>query len=371
MSIKKRKTMPTLLVAVIVLLLLPGVACNLFTAQPEEPEVVEEPVVIEEPEPEEDPAFRPEQVLRLDFDDTVRSVAFNQDGTLFATGISNQIDVWNTTDGQRQLTLDELRGSPEDIAFSLDDQHMLVAQHAFGAKLYNLEEGQISVDFHGGLHNRLALSPDGARVATGNMNGLTWLWEVDTGEQIFEMNAGDVVEAYAEWARGMELIELAFSPDGRLVVAGHYDGMVFIWNAETGEMERLIEPETDRCTPDGLAFSNDGEILAVGGARVDFDEVVRLYRVSDGSFVRDLEHGSRGGTAASPVVFSPDGNLIAFGANDGIYIWSLPGYELLHTILIDETDAIDWVTDLAFSPDSQFLLAGYWDDYAILWQVQE
>ncbi len=372
MRIKKRKTMPTLLLAAIVLLLLPGLACNLFSAQPDEPEVVEEPVVvedpevIEEPEPEDEPAFRPEQALRLDFEDTVRSVVFNSNGSLFGTGIFMQVDVWNTSDGTLQLSLDDLTHRADGLAFSPADQDLFVALGVGGVNMYNLGDGELVLDFHGGYDSYLALSPDGTRIATGNRSGLTWLWDTNTGEQIFEMDPADYVEGYSEW-----LTAMAFSPDGSLVAAGHYDGMIFIWNAATGELERLIEPETDRCTAWGLAFSPDGEIIAMGGARLGFDEVVRLWQVSDGGLVGDLEHGSRVGSRDAPVAFSPDGTLLAAGTTDGIYIWALPDYELLHTIPIEDTGESDWVTDLAFSPDSQFLLAGYWDNYATLWQVQE
>jgi len=218
-----------------------------------------------------------------------------------------------------------------------------------------------------------ALSPDGTLIASGNRRGLIWLWDASTGEQIFEIDPGENYDALFERSMDKAITALAYSPDGSLVASGHNGGMIFIWNTETGALDKLIEPETDRCNPEGLVFSSDGQMLLVAGARADWDEVIRFYQVSDGSIVRDLEHGTRGGggLAYSPLVYSPDDTLLVFGATDGIYIWSLPDYELLHTIPIEDTGDSDWVTDLAFSPDSQYLLAGYWNDYAILWQVQE
>ncbi len=372
MKTKNCKSMPVLLVAVIVLMLLPGLACNLFSAQPaeqevvEEPVIVEEPVVVDEPEPEEEPAFKPEQVLRLDFDDTVHSVAFSNDGNLIATGIFIQADIWQADDGSLVQSY-EAHHRVDGLAFLPGDDAIVLSVTIRGSHIYDIASGEEVLYFEDRGHDpRMALSPDGTLIASGNRSGETWLWRVSDGELIYEMDPGDHIEGNSDY-----LTALAFSPDGGLVAAGDWKGMVFIWNVETGDLERLIEPVTDRCDAWGLAFSNDGEILAVGGAREGFNEVVRLYQVSDGSIVRDLEHGTRGGSMVSPVAFSPDDNLVAFGATDGIYIWSLPDYELLHTIPIEDTGASDWVTDLAFSPDSQYLLAGYWNDYAILWQVQE
>jgi len=379
MKTKNRKTLPILLVVVIVLMLLPGLACNLFSAQPGEPEVVEEPVVveepevIEEPEPEEEPAFRPEQVLRLDFEEKVSSVAFSNDGELFATGVFNQADIWRADDGSLVQSIEAPMAihTVEGLAFLPGDDVIVLAVRS-GPTIFDISSGEQRLGFdHNNFEPMIALSPDGTRIASGNRSGLIFLWDADTGEQIFGMDPGDYYDGLSDWSMSKAITALAYSPDGSQVASGHNGGMIFIWNAETGALDRMIEPETDYCMPDGLAFSSDGGILIVAGARADWDEVIRFYQVSDGSIVRDLDHGTRGGTMASPVVYSPDDALLAFGATDGIYIWSLPDYELLHTIPIEDTGDSDWVTDLAFSPDSQYLLAGYWNDYAILWQVQE
>lgn len=367
MKHKKHATLPTILVAVILLLLLPGMACNLLPAQPEEPEVVvEEPEVIEEPEPDDEPVFGPELVLRLDFEETVRSVAFNNVGDQFATGILPQVDVWNTSDGAHQLSLEELPHRADGLAFSPFDQDLYVALGVGGVNLYNLEQGELMIDFHRGYDNNLALSPDGTRIATGNRSGLTWLWDVIDGELILEMDPADYIEDYSE-----NLTSLAYSPDGAIIAAGHWDGYIFLWDADSGELIQTIEPETRFCNAVGLAFSIDGQLLAVGGTRQERDDVVKVFNVPDGTLVWVLEEYSRSGSMTAPVAFSPDGTLLAAGAEDGIFIWSLPDLEFYAFIEIGDLDASDWVTDLAFSPDSQYLLAGYWDNYALLWQVQE
>ncbi len=380
MRFKKSKTIPILLVAIIILIMLPGLACNLFSAEPSEPEVVEEPIivegpeVIEEPQPEEEPAFIPEQVRRIDFDGlgfegTVHSVAYSINGDMIATGIFTQADIWLIDDGSLVQSF-EVRNQVDGIAFLPGDDVIVLS--VGGTYTYSIASGEEILDFGDrGFDPRIALSPDGTLIASGNRSGETRIWRVSDGELMLEMDPNEHVEGFADSTAGRMMTSLAFSPDGRLVASGHNNGLIFIWNTETAALERLIEPQTDYCIADGLAFSNDGQILAMGGARDGFTEVIRLFQVSDGSIARDLEHGSRGGTYASPVVFSPDESLFAFGATDGIYIWSLPDYELLHTIPIEDTGETDWVTDLAFSPDSQYLLAGYWNNYAILWQVQE
>jgi WD40 repeat protein len=373
MRLKQRKQTPIILVAIILMLTLTGMACNLFGGQPSGPEVVveeevvlEEPEPIEEPETEDEPGFRPEQVFRFDLEEKVNSVAYANRGEQIATGIFTQVDIWNASDGALMESLEEVPHSVIGLAFTPDDQAVYAALGVGGINLYTLGNNEPTIDFHRGYDNYLALSPDGTRIASGNRGGETWLWDVSTGELIIEMDPADHVDDYSEW-----LTSLAYSPDGSLIAAGHWDGHIFLWDAHSGGLIRYIKPETDFCNAWGLAFSTDGQYLAVGGLRSERDDVIKVFQVSDGSLAWVLDQYSRSGSGTAPVAFSPDGRLLAAGAMDGIYLWALPEYELLHTIPIEDTGASDWVTDLAFSPDSQSLIAGYWDDYAVLWQVQE
>ena len=364
MRIMKRKTMPTLLVAVIVLLLLPGLACNLFSVELDEIEVIEEPVVIEEPD--DKPVFRPEQGLRLDFEDKVESVAYANDGNLIATGISRQADIWRVDDGSLVQSF-EVQHSVEGMAFLPGDDAIALGINVWHVYIFDIASGEERLYFDNrGYDHSLALAPDGTRIATGNRDGKTWLWDIGKGTLILEMDPADHIDGYAEW-----LTALAFAPDGGMIAAGHWDGSIFLWDANNGDLIRMIEPETGFCNAVGMDFSTDGQYLAVGGLRHERDEVIKVFQVSDGSLAWALDDYSRSGTRFAPVAFSPDGTLLAAGTMDGIYIWALPDFELLHTIPIEDTGATDWVTDLAFSPEGRYLLVGYWDNYAILWQVQE
>jgi WD40 repeat protein len=371
MTIHKHKPIHAVLVAAILILLLPGVACNLFSAQESEPEaIVEVTTVVEEPEvieaPEEEPEFKPEQVLRLDFEDTVRSVAYAHAGDLFATGIITQVDIWNAGDVGYLFSMQDLPHRADGLTFTPDDQQVYVALGVGGVNLYNLADGEVLIDFHRGYDNSLALAPDADRIATGNRSGETWLWDARTGDLVYEMDPADHVDNYSEY-----ITALAYSPDGSIIATGHWDGYIFLWDASSGYLIRYIEPETDFCNAVSLDFSINGQYLAVGGLRQEREDVVKVFEVSNGSLAHALADYSRTGSMTAPVAFSADGTLLAAGATDGIFIWALPEYELLHTIPIEDTGATNWVTDLAFSPDSQHLLAGYWDNYAIQWQVQE
>ena len=110
-----------------------------------------------------------------------------------------------------------------------------------GAELHRL---------HGGYDNRLAFSPDGETVATGNHNGVVWLWRVEDGEQLAEFE-----QPISEYIHS-----LAFSPDGQIVAAGHWHVTVYLWRVSDGQLLHSLPRQTDYCRANDLAFSPDGEL---------------------------------------------------------------------------------------------------------------
>ncbi len=357
-----------LTIILILSILMISTACALFSkteATPEE--VVEEPIITddietEEAEPEEE-EWQPEVIFNLNHDDIVNSVVYSHDGSKFATGLFIQVKIWDAADGSLLKEI-ETNHSVEDMAFLPDDQVIATGVSLGGVSTYSVTTGELIINFHGGYDNFLALSPDGTLIATGNRDGILWLWRVEDGELVTEMDPAIAHEDYSEYIRS-----LAFSPDGQLIAAGHWGGSVFLWDAENYELINTLRFDDEYSEAWDVAFSPDGQYLAIGGTSVDFEDNIAIWDVSTGDVAYLLEEYSRTGSTHAPVEFSPDGTLLAAGSVDGIYIWSLPEFEFVYHLPIEETADSDWVTDLTFSPDSQKLLASYWGGYAQLWQL--
>jgi WD40 repeat protein len=366
---EKRKIRRNATIILMLLILLISTACRLFSKTETSPEpVVEEPIITEdveteETEPEED-VWQPEVIYNLNHDDIVNSVAYSHDGSKFATGLYIQIKIWDAADGSLLKEI-EANHSVEDMTFLPDDQSVATGVSLGGVNTYSITTGELITKFHGGYDNFLTLSPDGSLIATGNRDGILWLWRVEDGELVAEMDPAITHEDYSEYIRS-----LAFSPDGQHIAAGHWGGDVFLWDALNYELKNTLSIDDEYAEAWDLAFSPDGQYLAVGGARMDFEDFIAIWDVETGEIAYSLNEFSRSGSMHAPVAFSPDGTLLAAGAVDGIYIWALPEFEFVNHLPIEETVDSDWVTDLTFSPDSQKLLASYWGGYAQLWQLQ-
>ncbi len=141
-------------------------------------------------------------------------------------------------------------------------------------------------------------------------------------------DAGDgSVKARLEGHTGGEVTEVCFSPDGKLIASGGYDGKVRIWKAGDGELVHKIDIADDYVDVHSIAFSPNGKLLAVVGIQADGPgqlgrPLLGTWDVQTGKKVQTLT-GLTGGIAVS-VRFTKDGTtLMAGGGTGGIGLWKL------------------------------------------------
>ena len=67
------------------------------------------------------------------------------------------------------------------------------------------------------------------------------------------------------------VISVAFSPDGRFIVAASADGTARVWEANTGQSVALIREHTD--SVNSAAFSPDGKYIVTASN----DKTARIY----------------------------------------------------------------------------------------------
>jgi hypothetical protein len=155
----------------------------------------------------------------------------------------------------------------------------------------------------GGTH--LCFSPDGRTLALGGYQGEIRLYDTRTWREKAVLDGG-----YSQHARS-----LAFSPDGQLFASNFMDSRVSIWEVASGKLRRRIERKESRF--DALAFSPDGRRLAISGE----DLLVSVYDLAAGRVIHSFR-GHDGQVCC--LAFTPDGRrLISGSVQTTALVWDM------------------------------------------------
>lgn len=176
---------------------------------------------------------------------------------------------------------------------------------------------------------------------------------VPGGQKITLETAKDVAHL-ARLREDLFAAPAAWSPDGRWLALPSLYG-VYLFEAQTLTQVRFIE-ETERV--EKIAFSPDSQWLATSTRRAVpwhpetptplTDNAVRVWRVSDGSMVREF----KGEAWVGPAAFSPDNQYLATrSAQDTARLWQMSDGAMAREFSLKQPDDSEPLTRVVFSPD--------------------
>ena len=190
----------------------------------------------------------------------ISAVAFSPDGRwIVVSGIT--VSAWDLSMDINEKTRNRLGyfGVGTTLEFSRDGRY-LVGLRDRELRLWDARqldtnpESRVLARSDSEIGWRIAVGPHGKQVAYGNQDG----------EIVVVSTQGDEEQPpLASWrASEFPLVCVEYSPDGRHLASGDYDGTIKIWDAKTRE---LVGTFIDESTVFCLAFSPDGKSLASGG----------------------------------------------------------------------------------------------------------
>jgi WD40 repeat protein len=189
-------------------------------------------------------------------------------------------------------------------------------------------------------------SPDGRLVGVGDWDGTIYFWEVSSGELIRTMDC-------LTWGHIVR-----WSPDGSRIAMLCFDfeegtNQIRVLDAENYETLLTIDGNMESDPFQWFNWSPDSTRIAVGGGSDETGTVINPVYVFDASSGEELLKIVRHTSQVAAVTWSPDGQRVVSGSTDDTTrVWDAEtGAELLTL-----TTPGDWIINPAWSPDGQHLL---------------
>ena len=276
-------------------------------------------------------------------DQIVETLAFRPGQQQIVAGLNGVVQVWNADTGTLIRTLSPNHGLVTNLAVSRDGLIATAARDGDLVDVWNADTGAhlntltlkphtvTSVAFSGNGH-RLAVAAGTATDSGPGVGSIT----------VFDSGTGGLVKSITT---STAQLRIAMSPDGRRVASGDLDGSLVVWNADTGEVVHTSHGHD--AAVEVVAFSPNGSRIASGGA----DNTARLWDADTG---KPIGKPVIGDFDISSLAFSPDGRLLVTGGSDSVRLWPATASvdDLCHklTANMSRRQWRDWI-----SPDIDYM----------------
>ncbi|XP_015265513.1 PREDICTED: angio-associated migratory cell protein [Gekko japonicus] len=166
------------------------------------------------------------------------------------------------------------------------------------AYVWHLSDGELLFECSGHKDSVTCagFSHDSTFVATGDMSGLIKVWRVDTKEEIWSFEVGDL-----EW--------MEWHPQAHILLAGTADGNSWMWKIPGGDCKTFQGPN---CPATCGHVLPDGKRAVVGYE----DGTVRFWDLKQGSSLHVLKGQDGHQGPLTCVASNKDGSLVLMGSVD-------------------------------------------------------
>ena len=199
---------------------------------------------------------------------------------------------------------------------------------------------------HEGASTIRALAPMANKCVTASDDGMVYLWDSETGQP-----------AAAPLKAGGPVVQAIFSRDGRRVAAISRDGTAHVWDVADGKPKTKPLPLVGK--PLWIDFSPDGQQVVTASG-----ESARVWDVATGQLLPgELHHNG----LVNVALFSPDGRWLATAGDDGLVrLWNPADRKSASIVLVH-------VARCFVSPSARRkrIASGSTDNTAQVWNVAD
>jgi WD40 repeat protein len=242
-------------------------------------------------------------------------VLFLADGSVLTTGVDDLVKHWNPTSA---VLVREFQGHAKSVdALAVDRRgsRLLSGSVDATARLWDLDSGTCLHVLAGHKKTVAAVTwIDEDLVATASYDTTVRLW-----------NTADGIEVATLAGHRKNVVALAVSPDGALLASGGVADEVRLWSLPDGEPADSFHAHD--LAVSGLHFMADGRLLTLGA-----DDYLRLWNVTDGKLVGESDLPAE---RVMSLAVSPDEEFAAITANGRALLVDLDTFGVAATIPFD------------------------------------
>jgi WD40 repeat protein len=277
----------------------------------------------------------------------VLSIAFSPDGKKLASAsCDTTIKLWRL-DGKLLQTFQGHSDRVNSVVFNPNkDSSIAIASGSLDNNviLWDLN-GKILNKLKGADINSVAFSPDGKTLVAGNGDGANQI-------QVWKILKNKIKSPKIITGHNWAVRSLSFSPNGKTLISSSKDKTLKIWDLEKIEnttdsaispLIKTIEGHSEEIKK--VVFSPDGKTIASASA----DRDVRLWNIESKFLAGNKDAPDHQKKIYAQANFISDAKIITFESTQNrIETWSLD-YKPLKSYMIDSGR----IADLVFSPDKE------------------
>jgi WD40 repeat protein len=283
----------------------------------------------------------------------VYSVAVHPNNQRFAsTAWDGTARVWDMRTKKELYKLDhEPNPIVASVAYHPNGKKLATLSRDGGVRLWDADTGKLlhqwPVPLGGCYDSRLAFSPDGKLLVAGNHTGLVTFWDLQTRQPL-------------KWSikQPTAVYDLAFSPDSRFLVVTTFlkEEAIWMWDIEKQELVRKFTQPVSGAH--SVAWHRSGKTFAAGTE----DGIVVLYNAETGEASKVMKHSG----VVHGIAFHPNGKIFATACSDNlIRFWDVETQSLLAELKGHQS----YVHCVAFSPDGTSLVSASGDTTLRVWDT--
>jgi WD40 repeat protein len=193
--------------------------------------------------------------------------------------------------------------------------------------------------------SKIRLTPDLKRVVSGSHDKTINIWEMNSGNLLGTLK-GHSKEVYC----------LDISPDGKRLISAGEDRKIIVWDLENYKQLNTIK---DRDGVASLVFLADGQRFASGTD----NGIIKIWDINTGETIRFSE--THRGCVSSLLIAEEGRKLISAGVDNTIKIWNTEDGNLLNTLSGHSFP----VNKIALSPDMKKLASVSFDNTVKVWDL--